>query len=182
MKKIIIAVVLLAVSPAWAAEQSRQTPCDAVVAAANRARQYEVNLAAEQYAAAQQAQRPLTGGSPSSGGQGGGGALGCLDKYKDISIAGGLGVPNMSQIFDKLMKTAGDAVCNAVDSAYSTAARQVSAEVVLPGGIAGAKVRLPTAGSIESTARDPVSVTTTSPEVVGQAQRSIADQVRGIFR
>lgn len=178
MKKIILTLALLAVaSLAWSAEQAQQTPCDAIVAGASKARQYEVNLAAEQYAAVQQSQRPLTGGGSSSGG-----ALGCLDKYKDISIAGGLGIPDMSQIFDKLMKTASDAVCNTIDSAYSTAARQVSAEVVLPGGIAGAKVRLPTAGSIESTARNPVQISTTNPEVVGKAQSSITDQIRGIFK
>lgn len=177
MKKAFFIIVLLVAAPAGAADQSAQqsqSPCNAAYEAANRARENEIKLAAEQYSIAQQSQRPLTG---STGGLGG-----CLEKYKDISIAGGLGVPNTGQIFDRLLKTASSAVCNGIDSAYSNIARQTSKEVVLPGGIAGGKVSLPTASQIPWVANDPVKVTTTNPPVVNNVEQKARDEVRGIFK
>lgn len=181
MKKAFFIISLLAAAPAWAADQPpQQTPCNAAYQAANRARENEIKLAAEQYAIVQQSQRPLTGTSTSGSGQGGG-LGGCLEKYKDINIAGGLGVPNISQIFDKMLKSASSAVCNEIDSAYSNVARQTSAEAVLPGGIAGAKVSLPTAWQIPSVANDPIKLKTTSPTVTNDAEQSLRQPIKGIF-
>lgn len=163
----------ISVLPAWAADQSaaQQSPCNAAYEAANRARENEIKLAAEQYSIAQQSQRPLTGGS-----------AGCLDKYKDISIAGGLGVPNTSQIFNRLLQTASSTVCNGIDSAYTNVARQTSKEVVLPGGIAGGKVSLPTASQIPWVANDPVKITTTNPSVVNKVEQKAREEIRGIYK
>lgn len=176
MRKGLFVVALFFISgPAWAADQpAQQTPCNAAYEAANRARENEIKLAAEQYATAQQSQRPLTG---STGGQGG-----CLEKYKDINIAGGLGVPNASQIFDRLLKAAGSAVCNGIDSAYTNVARKTSAEVVLPGGIAGGKVSLPTASQIPWVANDPVKVTTTNPSIVNSVEQKTREEIRGLYK
>lgn len=174
-KQFLVAALILVAAPAGAADQPpQQSPCNAAYAAANRARENEIKLAAEQYSIAQQSQRPLTG---STGGLGG-----CLEKYKDISIAGGLGVPNTSQIFDRLLKSAGSAVCNEIDSTYTNVAGKTSAEVVLPGGIAGGKVSLPTASQIPWVAKDPVKVTTTNPPVVNSVEQKSREEVRGIFK
>lgn len=173
-KQFLAVVVIFAAAPAWGADQQpQQTPCNAAYEAANRARENEIKLSAEQYSIAQQSQRPLSGGS--SGG-------GCLDKFKDISIAGGLGVPNTGQIFDRLLKTASSAVCNGIDSIYTNVAGKTSAEVVLPGGIAGGKVSLPTASQIQWVAKDPVKVTTTNPPVVNNVEQKAREEVRGIFQ
>lgn len=182
-KQFLAAVLILVAAPAWAADQQpQQTPCNAAYQAANRARENEIKLAAEQYAVVQQSQRPLTGSSASGNGGQGGGLGGCLEKYKDINIAGGLGVPNVSQIFDKMLKSASSAVCNGIDSAYTNVARQTSAEAVLPGGIAGAKVSLPTAYQIPGVANDPVKVKTTSPPVVNSVDQKMREEIRGIYR
>lgn len=183
MKKAFLVIALLVGVPAWAADQpTQQTPCNAAYQAANRARENEIKLAAEQYAMVQQSQRPLTGSSPAGKEGGQGGLGGCLEKYKDINIAGGLGVPNVSQIFDKVLKSASSAVCNGIDSAYSNIARKTSAEVVLPGGIAGGKVSLPTASQIPGVANDPVKVTTTNPSVVNSVDQKMREEARGIYR
>lgn len=175
MRKTFFVFFLLVLAvPVWAAEQYDQPPCNVAYQAADRARQNEIRLAADQYAQVQQAQRPLTG----SDGQ----SAGCLDKFKDINIAGGLGLPNVSQIFDGLLQSATTAVCNSVDSAYTSVARQASADVILPGGIAGARVNLPTASQIPATAQQPIRVTTTNPPVVQDAQRSITDRIRDQVR
>lgn len=183
-KQILAAVLILVSAPVWAADQpTQQTPCNAAYQAADRARQNADKLAAEQYAMVQQAQRPLTGSTSSgSGSQQGGGIAGCLEKYKDVNIAGGLGVPNASQIFDKMMKSASAAVCNGIDSAYNNVARQTSAEAVLPGGIAGGKVSLPSAYQIPSVANDPLKVTTTNPSVVNSAEQKMREEIRGLYK
>ena len=172
-KQFLAAALILVAAPAGAADQPpQQSPCNAAYEAANRARENEIKLAAEQYAHAQQSQRPLIGGS--SGG--------CLDKYKDINISSGLGVPSASQIFDRLLKTASSAVCNGIDSAYTNVSRQTSAEVVLPGGIAAGKVSLPTASQIPWVANDPVKVTTTNPSIVNSVEQKSREEIRGIFK
>ena len=168
-------MILVAAPAAWGADQQpQQTPCNAAYEAANRARENEIKLAAEQYSIAQQSQRSLTG---KSGGQGG-----CLEKYKDINMAGELGVPNVNQISDRVMKALESEACNGLDSTYTNAARQTSKEVVLPGGIAGGKVSLPTASQIQWVAKDPVKITTTNPSVVNKVEQKTREEIRGIYK
>jgi hypothetical protein len=57
-------------------------------------------------------------------------AMSCIDRLKNMSISGGLGVPN---IMDAIMRQLNGMVCGAVDKVYSDANKTVNKSVSFPG-------------------------------------------------
>lgn len=56
--------------------------------------------------------------------------MSCLDKYKNVSLAGMLGIPSLSNIFDQLKGQA----CRYIDSQVGRATEPLNQSVWLPGG------------------------------------------------
>lgn len=109
----------------------------------------------------------------------------CLEKYKNISIAGALKVPSPLDILKAGMDQLGQAACSAVDNLYSDARRATEQRVSLPGSIGGARVGLPGTGELARPS-GPSGVQVqpvTRPEgVLRESVDDASSTIRGIFR
>ena len=96
----------------------------------------------------------------------------CLDKYKNISVAGALNVPSPMDLLRGALDRASSAVCSKVDDVYSDARRSTETRVALPGSLGGGSLGLPSRGALASPPPPPLI----------DSNKGILDVIRGIFR
>lgn len=125
------------------------------------------------------------------GGLGGQSLAKCLEKYKNISIAGALKVPSPLDILRAGLDQVGSAVCSKVDDLYNDTRRATEQRVSLPGSVGGARVGLPGTGDLANPRNTTISAPgvgvnvqpVTRPEGVLREQVNKArSSIGGIFR
>jgi hypothetical protein len=68
-----------------------------------------------------------------------GGAFSCIDRLKDLSVSGSLGIPTIGSILDGILGAVGNAVCGQVNGVLNEASRTVNQSISFPGipGVSG---------------------------------------------
>ncbi|MGV1099179.1 hypothetical protein ACUUL3_07165 [Thiovibrio sp. JS02] len=195
MKKIIkisAMIVLLGSSPTLALAADCESVRPDLMARAQQMAQNARDREIKEFSEASAA--TLEGGGTTTGQPGRPGAANasssnCLEKYKDVKVAGMLGIPSVSDLAKQALDRVSQAACTSIDSVYNQAAGNMRQGVMLPGNIGGAQVGLP--GSNQLGVYQPNTVSTPAADVTvkkssgGAIQDSISEipgYIKGIFK
>ena len=68
-----------------------------------------------------------------------GGAFSCIDRLKDLSVSGSLGIPTIDSVLNGILGAVGNAVCGQVNGVLNEASRTVNQSISYPGipGVSG---------------------------------------------